>query len=193
LTCQNVPSKKGLCEKHYRRLWRALNKEHNEKYSKEYHQKIRKPILQTRNKPKEKNCLRCSNLFTRIGSNQKYCSKTCQNNITHKKKRQNPEFKLIHNIRSRLRKALKGKSRDKGILKLLGCSANEVKLHIESQFKLNMTWDNYGSLWEIDHILPLASFDLSDTKQLKEACHYTNLQPLSKEEHKIKSIMENKI
>jgi len=53
-----------------------------------------------------------------------------------------------------------------------------------------MTWDNYGQLWEIDHDKPLASFDLSDPKQLKEVCYYTNLQPLWKEEHKTKSIKE---
>ena len=138
-------------------------------------------------------CLRCKQLFTRTGPNQKYCNKTCQNNITHKRKRQNPEFKLIHNIRSRLRKALKGKSRDKGIFLLLGCSASETKLYLESKFQLGMNWDNYGSLWEIDHIVPLASFDLSNSNQLKRACHHTNLQPLWKEEHKIKSIMENKV
>ena len=108
----------------------------------------------------------------------------------HKRKRKNPEFKLIHNLRARLRKALKGKSRDKGILLLLGCSANDAKLHIESKFKPGMTWDNYGQLWEIDHIEPLASFDLSDPNQLKKACCYLNLQPLSKEEHKLKSISE---
>jgi len=54
-----------------------------------------------------------------------------------------------------------------------------------------MTWENYGSLWELDHIQPLSSFDLSDPKQLREACNYVNLQPLWKEEHKAKSIAEN--
>lgn len=32
--------------------------------------------------------------------------------------------------------------------------------------------------WEIDHKRPLASFDLTDEAQLREAAHYTNLQPL---------------
>jgi len=42
-----------------------------------------------------------------------------------------------------------------------------------------MTWDNWTlDGWHIDHIKPLASFDLTDRKQLLEACHYTNLQPL---------------
>ena len=42
-----------------------------------------------------------------------------------------------------------------------------------------MTWDNYGRYgWHIDHIKPLCRFDLTDGKQLLEAVHYTNLQPL---------------
>lgn len=32
--------------------------------------------------------------------------------------------------------------------------------------------------WEVDHIRPCASFDLTDTGQQKECFHWTNLQPL---------------
>lgn len=40
-----------------------------------------------------------------------------------------------------------------------------------------MTWANYGE-WHIDHILPCASFNLSDYKEQQKCFHYTNLQPL---------------
>ena len=181
-----------MCEKHYRRQWRVVNREQNKAYESSYYQNITKPIKQLNNKPKEKICLRCGKLFTRTGANQKFCSKTCQNNITHKRKRQNPEFKLIHNIRSRLRKALKRQSRDKGIYILLGCSSNDLRLYLEYKFKIGMTWNNYGKEWHIDHIRPLFGFDLLNKDQLKDACHYSNLQPLWIEDHLVKSIMELK-
>lgn len=171
-------------------MWRKNNEQHNKEYAAKYHQEIRKPILQASNKPKEKQCLRCDKVFIRTGTNQKFCSKTCQNNLSHKKKRSNPEFKLIHNLRSRLRKALNGKSRDKGIMSITGCTIDELQVHLESQFKSNMSWDNYGKEWQIDHIKPLFKFDLTDSTQLQEACNYKNLQPLSIEEHKLKSSQE---
>lgn len=63
----------------------------------------------------------------------------------------------------------------------LGCTIEELKAHLESLFKPGMTWDNWGhtgDVWHLDHIIPLASFDLTDPEQVKLACHYTNLQPL---------------
>lgn len=67
------------------------------------------------------------------------------------------------------------------VLGVLGCSVAELKTHLERQFQYGMTWDNHGQgsgKWEIDHILPCSSFDLTDPKQLAACFHYTNIQPL---------------
>ena len=59
----------------------------------------------------------------------------------------------------------------------LGCSVNYLKLHLEKQFVLEMTWDNYGK-WHIDHIIPISLFNLQDRNDFLKANHYTNLQPM---------------
>jgi len=62
---------------------------------------------------------------------------------------------------------------------------------LEIQFQSGMTWDNWGKTgwdgWEIDHIRPCASFDLSDLEQQKQCFHWTNLQPLWSAENRSKS------
>jgi hypothetical protein len=50
-----------------------------------------------------------------------------------------------------------------------------------------MSWSNHGTIWEIDHIKPVSSFDLTDEDQQKQCFHYTNLQPLTKKENRTKS------
>ena len=95
-------------------------------------------------------------------------------------RRQNDfQYKLKIGLRDRLRKALHGNYKNGSAVKDLGCSIDELKIHLESKFQSGMSWDNYGFYgWHIDHIVPLASFDLTDRKQFLEVCHYTNLQPL---------------
>ena len=95
-------------------------------------------------------------------------------------------FKLAKNLRRRISKALKKQlvSKDNSYIKLLGCSLDFAKNHIEQQFTKGMTWDNYGLYgWHIDHIKPCSSFDLTDLEQQKECFNYTNLQPLWAEDN----------
>lgn len=58
---------------------------------------------------------------------------------------------------------------------MLGCDYSHLVLHLESQFKDGMTWENRGE-WHIDHIIPLASAKTEE--EIIALCHYTNLQPL---------------
>ena len=82
-----------------------------------------------------------------------------------------------------IRNALKRRPRRKGGRplwweKALGYSAPELKAHLEHQFIDGMTWENHGSLWEIDHIIPLAHF--KNRADFETAWAITNLRPLLK-------------
>ena len=88
-------------------------------------------------------------------------------------------FKIRQNLSTRIRIALGSSSKAENTANLLGCSINELRAHLERQFTVGMTWDNYGvEGWHIDHRKPCASFDLTIPEQQKICFHYTNLQPL---------------
>jgi hypothetical protein len=75
--------------------------------------------------------------------------------------------------------AVKGSSKSKSTLELLGCNLDQLKQYIETLFKPGMTWGNHSKFgWHLDHIIPCSSFDLTDVEQQKKCFHYTNLQPL---------------
>lgn len=87
------------------------------------------------------------------------------------------EYRLLCNLRSRLYAASSGVQRLESTKELIGCSSSELKKYLEKQFASGMSWDN-RSTWHIDHIIPCSSFDLTDLKQREKCFHYTNLQPL---------------
>lgn len=96
----------------------------------------------------------------------------------------NIQTKLRHNLRSRLRKTIHGRKHGLSPVRHLGCSVDELKKHLESQWQEGMSWDNYGYYgWHIDHIIPLSTFDLTNPDDFKKACHYSNLQPLWKDDN----------
>lgn len=92
--------------------------------------------------------------------------------------RECPQHKMRLLLRNRLNLAIKNKSKKGSAVVMLGCTIAEFIEFIESKFTGCMTWDNWGKVWHLDHIIPLSSFDLSDETQLAIACNYTNMQPL---------------
>jgi len=93
-------------------------------------------------------------------------------------------YRLRVTIRSKLWEALK-KGKQHSSLSYLGCDLEFFKQWIEFRFDENMTWENWGSYWHIDHILPINAFkDNHDTN--KFCFHWTNLQPLTAFENQSK-------
>jgi len=86
-------------------------------------------------------------------------------------------FRLRHTLNSIINHHLKeGKSQSS--IDYLGCTIQEYKEYLEPLFTPEMNWENYGTYWEIDHIHPLAKGG---------SFHYTNTQPLTVVENRIKS------
>jgi hypothetical protein len=191
------------CDNKRQRQYRSNNKEKVSKAKKKYYNKNKERIKEYKKRyrsenaeiVKERERLYRDNNKEIINANRK---KYYENNkekfkeynkaryIKNKKKireyekirkRNDVGYSMSCKLRSRLRRALKGNYKSGSAIKDLGCSISFLKSYIEKLFEPNMSWNNYGE-WHIDHIVPLASFDLSDREQLLKACHYTNLQPL---------------
>ena len=107
--------------------------------------------------------------------------RTTRKEYFHKKYRSDIEYKLLHNLRSRIKNALKLKAKDSTTIRLLGCTVIKFKQHIERLFIDGMTWGGvFSGDIHIDHIKPCKKFDLSKISEQKLCFHYTNLQPLWK-------------
>ena len=151
--------------------WRDSNKDRWNEYMSEYmsEYKPRNPKKIIKASPEKTECLK------------KY------NREYHKNRRKtDPLFKLEGALRTRIVYAFKAKGfkKEEKTVDLLGTDFNTASQHIESLFKEGMSWDNHGE-WEIDHIKPFATAKTEE--DLKNLCHYKNLQPLWKSENRQKS------
>ena len=100
------------------------------------------------------------------------------------------QYRIKKHLRVRMHEVIIKKSkstRNRKVEDLIGCEISEYKKHIENQWNSDMNWNNHGDVWEIDHILPIDSFDMTNKQQQKQAFHYTNVQPLYKAENRSKS------
>lgn len=103
------------------------------------------------------------------------------------RRRNEPMFAIRERLRATMRCALSRQFTRKSArtVDLIGCTPTELKAHIESLFVPGMSWAN-RNLWHVDHIRPLASFDLRDPDQQRTAFNWKNLQPLWSEENRKK-------
>jgi hypothetical protein len=98
---------------------------------------------------------------------------------TRKRRHADPLYALKSLCRCRIGHALRGGGWTKAgnSKKLLGCTYEELRQHLESHFLPGMTWENRGLKgWHVDHIQPLA---LAETEEdVIRLLHFSNLQPI---------------
>ena len=89
-------------------------------------------------------------------------------------------FQLASYMKNRLYKAYKAQNvrKTNKTFDLLGCSHLFFKNWIIHQLYGNMTLENYVSVWQIDHCLAIASFNLVDEKEMKKCFNWINLRPM---------------
>lgn len=144
--------------------YRDVNKEKIKIQAKEYKEKHQQELEIKAKEYKEKNRDKIRKL---------------KRDYYHRVEKHSIQVIMRNRLSKRLTKALKGISKSKKTLELLGCDIKFFIEYIENKFLPGMSWDNYGVYgWHVDHINPCNNFDLSDESQQLKCFHYTNLQPM---------------
>jgi hypothetical protein len=195
-----LKNRKRLLRKNkiYQKKYNKLNKEkvrkRKQKYWKKYYKKNKVRILLKHRKylrkyyrKNKKKMLK--QMHERYQKNKKSINKR---NYARKVKRlkKDPIFKLTENLRNRITQAIRKNAKKGSAVRDLGCTIMFLKTYIEKKFYGQMSWDNWGTYWQLDHIVALWKFDLTDRKQFLKAVNYKNLQPLTIPDHKKKTAKE---
>lgn len=87
-----------------------------------------------------------------------------------------------------IRRSLKGNKNGRHWENLTGWTLQQFKKRFAQLLKPEMTWENHGTVWEVDHIKPLSVHNITsiDCTDFKRAWKLSNLQPLFKEENRSK-------
>jgi len=196
---KNPYIKKYATVKEYNKVYREKNKEFLNKTSKNYYHKNKTKCLESSkqwckiNPDKVKVISKRSYEKNKLKQLQyKKDNRDKINNYERNKRKTDVNYKLADNLRRRLNKALQNNTKSLTINELLGCSIDELKLHLQNtaiqngyfEFDIN----NYsGQEYHIDHIKPCNSFDLSKEEEQRKCFHYSNLQILTAKENLQKS------
>jgi hypothetical protein len=158
---------------HKRKEWVSNNKDKLKEINDRYYLKNRKQINERkRNSEKRKEYVK----KYRIDNKEKIKEKRkCYFN---KRMKNDYLFKMKRDIRSMIGCSFrkKGYRKKSKTFDILGCDFEMLVEHLEKQFDNNMSWNNRGTYWDIDHIIPLSS--AKSEEDVLKLNHYSNLQPL---------------
>ena len=144
-----------------------------------------------RNKNKNEIKIKQQDWYNTKGKEWKKNYENINKDIINKKIRirykNDPEFRMKKIIRSRFKKTVLGKKKYSKILDYINVNLEYFLKWIEFNFDENMTWENQGTYWDVEHIKPCASFNLLIEDDIKLCFNWKNLRPCEKTENNKKS------
>ena len=95
------------------------------------------------------------------------------------KKRRDETHRLNSNISRAINHSLCGSKSGRHWESLVGYTSDQLKRHLEKQFLVGMTWENYGQ-WHVDHRIPISAFNFEKPEDIdfKQCWSLRNLRPL---------------
>lgn len=115
---------------------------------------------------KKKICLECYPNFLRTQKTE-WCSNECK---------KNPNYRIKKSLAARLRTVM---TKDTHTMTYIGCNIQYLREWFEYNFDSEMNWENYGTYWSIDHVIPVSKFDLIDENEKYKCWNWSNLVPVS--------------
>lgn len=173
MTDEEIKAKRKEYQRRYRIKKKTENAEEFQKKQKEYYLK---------------NQVKLKSYYKNNGNQKEYHKKW-----SNKKYIQDQNYKIALVLRASTSRFLFKHPKKSKYIKIIGCLPEYFKKYIENQFKDGMNFDNYGIVWQLDHIKPLRAFDLTDVEQYLKAAHYSNVRPLLVKENQAKSDLINGI
>jgi len=113
---------------------------------------------------KKKICFNCYPMFL-TEKKTEWCRNERKSNIN---------YRLKKSLAARLRAVL---VKNNTTMNYVGCNIQYLREWFEYNFTSDMNWDNYGSYWSIDHIIPVCKFDLTDETQKLRCWNWSNMVP----------------
>jgi hypothetical protein len=151
-----------VCSNLYSKMYKSRNKEKISEYNKEYKKNHAEEISMYNKK---------YNVDNRVAIQKRHTP------YLAKKRKTDPQYALSVCLRNRMNKLLKNIESENTLI-LLGCSLEFYKKWLEFQFKADMTFENHGKIWHIDHVIPCKRFDLLDENERHKCFNWANMQPL---------------
>lgn len=148
------------------------NKERAQQTQKIYYEKTKENRLRSTKRWVENNRER-SNQIKRAWKERNKVSVSVDAARYNKARRTDPFWQLSKNVSTAIWRNLKTCKGGKHWELLVTFTKEELILHLQKQFRDEMSWDNYGSVWHLDHIKPIAACE-----SFEEAWALNNLQPL---------------